>query len=336
MIQLRESGEPDSASSARPYVERVSTPVRLGIVLLGGAWGAFITYFSLVVAPQHLAKDFTWPWRAARVLLQHHDPYAVVRATGPYPFNVGLFYPLPAVITAVPFASLPPAIAGALFFGVSSALLAFGLSRTRADLMKLPVFLSAPFCMAAVLAQWAPLMTAAALIPALQFLTVCKPNIGLAAWTYRPTIRGAVAAGIFTMLTLAILPAWPFEWRDALQAAPRYKGPLFRGLSGLVLLLGIVAWRRREGRLFLAMSVLPQLSLFYDQLPLWLVPQNAWRAALMSALSWIAWYQWYPSRALTSSVAVAAPWVFWLIYVPALAILLVPPNQYKKGGVVNQ
>jgi hypothetical protein len=307
--------------------------MRTALVLLGGAWGAFITYFSLIVAPNHLAKDFSWPWRAARILLEGHNPYDVIRATGPYPFNVGLFYPLPAAITALPFAPFQPAIAGALFFGISSGLLAFGLTRTRDDLARLPLFVSAPFCMAGVLAQWAPLMTAAALVPALQFLTVCKPNIGLACWTYRPTIRGAIAAAAFAIVTVAIIPSWPFDWREALQAAPRYKGPLFRGISGLVLLLGGIAWKRREGRLFLAMAVVPQLSLFYDQLPLWLVPQTVWRSVLLSLLSWIAWWQWYPSRALTSSVAVAAPWVFWLVYIPALIILLLPVGALRRRGV---
>jgi hypothetical protein len=322
-----------NAPPERRRSERGLVPLatRATITLLAGAWGAFITYFSLIVAPNHLAKDFSWPWRGARALLEGHNPYHVVRATGPYPFNVGLFYPLPAVITAVPFAPLPPAVAGALFFGISSALLGFGLARTRSDLSKLPLFLSAPFCMAAVLAQWAPLMTAAALLPALQFLTVAKPNVGLACWTYRPTWRGAITAGVFVALTLLIVPTWPVDWREALQAAPRYKGPLFRGASGLILLLGVIAWRRREGRLFLAMAVVPQLSLFYDQLPLWLVPRTAWQSIGLSALSWIAWWQWYPSRALTSSVAIAAPWVFWLIYVPVLILLIAPFAVRPRG-----
>lgn len=326
---LSDQSSPNAAPPAGEGV-RVALSLRGAITLLAAAWGAFITYFSLLVAPQHLAKDFSWPWRAARVLLEGHNPYDVIRATGPYPFNVGLFYPLPAAVAALPFAPLAPAVAGASFFGLSSGLLAFGLTRTRSDLSKLPLFLSAPFCMAGVLAQWAPLMTAAAVLPALQFLTVCKPNIGLASWTYRPTLRGAIAAAAFAALTLLIIPSWPFDWREALQAAPRYKGPLFRGVTGLILLLGAVAWKRREGRLFLAMSFVPQLSLFYDQLPLWLIPQTVWRSVLLSALSWVAWWQWYPSRALTSSVAVAAPWVFWLVYIPALVLLIVPPGVISR------
>jgi hypothetical protein len=301
---------------------------RLAVSFALGTWGAFITYFSLSVAPQHLAKDFTWPWRAARVLLEHHNPYQVIQATGPYPFNVGLFYPLPAAVIALPFAPLRPEIAGTAFFFISAALLAFGLTSRRQDLARLPLFASAPFCMAAVLGQWAPLMTAAALLPALQFLLVAKPNLGLACWAYRPSWRGAIAAALFALATLVIIPTWPFDWRHALEAAPRYKGPLLRGVSGLVLLAGALRWRRREGRLFLAMAVVPQLSLFYDQLPLWLIPNTIWRSLALSALSWVAWSRWYPSRALTSSVAIAEPWVFWLVYIPALiALLLLPARE---------
>lgn len=298
---------------------------RLIISAALGGWGAFITYFSLVVAPQHLAKDFTWPWRAARVLLEGNNPYAVIQATGPYPFNVGLFYPLTAAIATTPFAPFSPAIAGTLFFGLSAALLAFGLTATRDGLARLPVFASAPFCMAAILCQWSPLITAAALLPALQFLCTTKPNLGLVAWIYRPSAKGAIAGAAFIGLSILLMPHWPFDWREALTAAPRYKGPVFRGLIGVVLLAGAIRWRRREGRLFLAMALTPQLSLFYDQLPLWLIPNTIWRSLALSAASWIAWSQWYPSRALKASVAIAEPWVFWLVYVPALMLLLLLP-----------
>jgi len=72
------------------------------------------------------------------------------------------------------------------------------------------------------------------------------------------------------------------------------------------------------------MAVMPQLTLFYDQLPLWLVPTTVWRSLLLSALSWVAWAQWYPNRALPTHVALARPWVFALIYVPALLLVLAP------------
>ena len=74
---------------------------RIAAAVAGGTWGAFIAWFGMSTEPYHMARDFTWPWRAARALLQGHDPYQVVAATGNYPFNVGLFYPLPAAILVV-------------------------------------------------------------------------------------------------------------------------------------------------------------------------------------------------------------------------------------------
>jgi hypothetical protein len=309
-------------------LEPVTVPRSRRVVIAGafGGWGAFITYFSLVVAPHHLAKDFSWPWRGARALLAGLDPYAVIRATGDYPFNVGLFYPLTAVVAAVPFAPLPPHLAGTFFIGISSALLAYGLSRNRNGLVKLPLFVSAPFCMAAVLGQWAPLMVAVATLPALQFLAATKPNIGFVTWLYRPTVSGALLGVLFVLVTVVLLPSWPAAWREALQATPRYRGPLVRGVSGAILLVAVLWWRRREGRLFLAMAAVPQLSLFYDQLPLWLIPSTVGRSFLLSALSWVAWSRWYPYRASTSSVPAAEPWVFWLLYVPALILLMLLPR----------
>src|SRR6185503_2262040 len=196
---------------------------RLGFATALGCWGAFIAYFAMRAAPQHIAKDFSWPWRAARILLEGHDPYQVMQATGPYPFNVGLFYPLPAALVAMPFAPLPPAVAGACFIGISSALLAWGLLAGPPH--RLLVFAGAPFCMAALLGQWSPILAAAALLPALQFVCAAKPNIGVVSWLYQPSWRGALGAVALVALSLLILPHWPWEWREALRATPRYRGP---------------------------------------------------------------------------------------------------------------
>jgi hypothetical protein len=315
---------PEAPSIAEPRASDALPPqFALAIAFAIGAWGAFIAWFALSAAPEHLAKDFSWPWRAARALLDGHNPYSVVRPTGAYPLNAGLFYPLPAVLAALPFASLSPAVAGASFVGLSSALLAFGLARTRAGLAKLPLFVSAPFCMAALLAQWAPLMMAGAVLPVLQFLGAAKPNVALACFAYRPTIRGAVMGVAFVAISLAVLPSWPFDWRAALAEAPRYKAPLLYS-GGPILLLALFRWRRPEARTFLAMSIMPQLTLFYDQLPLWLVPTTAWRSFGLSALSWIAWAQWYPSREIPTHVTIARPWIFALIYIPTLVLVLFP------------
>jgi hypothetical protein len=318
----------DEATSTSPS-DALPLGLCLAIAFALAAWGAFIAWFALSTAPEHLAKDFSWPWRAARALIDGQNPYKVIRPTGPYPFNAGLFYPLPAAIIALPFAWFRPAVAGAAFVGLSSGLLAFGLARTPGGLAKLPLFVSAPFCMAALLAQWAPLMMVGAVIPALQFLGAAKPNVAIPCFVYRPTIRGVVMGIVFVAATLAVLPSWPFDWRQALQEAPRYRAPLTY-FGGPVLLLAALRWKRAEARTLLAMAVMPQLTLFYDQLPLWLVPTTVWRSLVLSALSWIAWAQWYPNRALPAHVALARPWVFAFIYVPAL-LLVLAPTRFSRG-----
>src|SRR5512138_3150710 len=95
---------------ADPVMESTDPPtdpplqLRLAIAFALGAWGAFIAYFALAATPEHLAKDFSWPWRAANALLHGQNPYTVIRPTGAYPYNAGFFYPLPAALAALPFA----------------------------------------------------------------------------------------------------------------------------------------------------------------------------------------------------------------------------------------
>jgi hypothetical protein len=79
------------------------------------------------------------------------------------------------------------------------------------------------------------------------------------------------------------------------------------------------------------MALVPQLSLFYDQLLLWLIPGTRGRALLLTAASWGAWGLWYPSHALPSSVAAARPWILALIYTPALLMLLTSPRDAARA-----
>ena len=294
---------------------------RVTVVVAMGCWGAFLCYFALDAAPHHLAKDFTWAWRGARILLEGHDPYQVIRQTGVYPLSSSLFYPLPAVLVAMPVAKLPPAIAGAIFFGISSALLAFGL--TREGFGRLLLFASAPFFMAAILCQWSPLMSAVAVVPAIRWLAVAKPTTGLAALLYEPSRRGIVGALIFLGICFIILPSWPIGWREAVATAPHHSAPILRA-GGFVLLLALLRVKQREVRFLLALSCVPQVLLFYEQLPLWLLPTTFWRSLLLTATSWVAWFAWYPHHTVKGATELAEPWVMWLIYLPALALVLLP------------
>jgi hypothetical protein len=73
------------------------------------------------------------------------------------------------------------------------------------------------------------------------------------------------------------------------------------------------------------MSCTPQILFFADQLPLQLVARTRRQSALLAAASLLAFGGWY---AFVQSgdlyVLEAAPWVMTLLYLPALAVLLLP------------
>src|SRR5438067_2059985 len=122
---------------------------RLLIAVTIGLVSAAVCYARLT-AQDIAAADFTWAWRGARLLIAGQNPYtdpALSRANS-YPYDAPLYYPLPAVLLALPFAPLPPELAGAAFIGISAGLLAIGL--TRDGYWRLTVFLSAPFWVALI------------------------------------------------------------------------------------------------------------------------------------------------------------------------------------------
>lgn len=301
---------------------------RLIMALVLGGWGAFIAYFAMASHPEHLAKDFSYPWRAARALLAGQDPYEVIRAVGEYPFNAGFLYPLPAALIAAPFAGLQPEVAGATFVGLSCALLGWAIIKDCP--YRLPVFLSAPFVQAAILGQWSPLLAAAALLPCLQFAAAGKPTIGLAAWLYRPSWWAILGGGALVLLAFLIQPDWLAGWRAAGPPLSKYRGPATTWL-GAFLLLGLLRWRRREGRLFVAMSVMPQLPVFYDSLMLWLIPSTVWRSLALSAASWVGYLMWYPHHTDPNQNELAFPWLVFTVYAPALVFLLMLPSRDDKA-----
>jgi hypothetical protein len=319
-------------SKATPAPTAKTLPLQSGDRLLAalvlGGWGAFIAYFAMASHPHHLAKDFSYPWRAARALLSGQNPYDVMQAVGAYPFNAGFFYPLPAALVAAPVAPLRPEIAGAIFVGVSAAFLGWAVLRDCP--FRLPLFLSAPFVQAAILGQWSPIMTAAALMPTLQFLAAAKPTVGLVAWIYRPSWRGVVGSAVLVAVAFLVLPGWLGDWRAVMPDTTKYRGPATT-LMGAFLLLGLLRWRLPEGRLFVALSLVPQLPVFYDALLLWLIPSTLWRSVALTAASWVGYLAWYPHHASPAQNEIAFPWLLFTIYLPALLLLLLLPPQGRTS-----
>jgi hypothetical protein len=194
----------------------------------------------------------------------------------------------------------------------------------------MPLFLSAPYFVAAAVAQWSPLLTAAALSPWLEWLLVCKPNIGAALYLYHPTWRGLILMAIFLVMGFAVLPTWLFDWLGVARGLEGHPPPVLILPLGLLLLLAVLRWRQPGARLLLGLSLLPQLLFFYDQLPLWLIPRTFKASLAYSVLSWVAYFTWrmqgidpQTGEILNQPTA----YILGLIFLPALAMVLWPEKR---------
>ncbi|MGE5749726.1 MAG: hypothetical protein ACM31F_07185 [Gemmatimonas sp.] len=277
------------------------------------------------------ADDFTWHWLGARALLKGQSPYKVVTAGGKYNLIAPYIYPLTTSIAAIPFSAfLPPPYAATLFIGLSTTLLAWGLIKD--DYHRLPLFLSLPFAWSASSGQFAPIVAAAALIPALGWLAPIKPTIGLAAVAYRPSKAAVIGSAAFLGVAFVFNPHWVSEWHDSLAHRVRdvYWAPV-TVMGGPLLLLALFKWKRPEARMLVVLSLVPQLFLFYDQLLLWLVPKTWRESLLLSVLSWVALYfgnKGFGANPSTQQVvsSYAMPMMF-LLFLPSLVMVLRRPNR---------
>ena len=290
--------------------------VAIGIGLVSGI-AAFLLHRRHGFWP-----DFVFPWTAARHLLDGRDPYVALPGGLPEPFESPLLYPLPTVLASVPVAWLSLAAAGGVMMGISAALLAFVVS--RGGWHRLWMLASAPFVMAVNLGQWSPLVAVAALEPSLGALATLKPNIGLAAFAYRPSRRMVIGCAVVFLLSLIALPRWPIEWLYAVRSLPGHPAPILvmRGL-GLILLLAALRWRTPEGRLLLVSACVPQLLLFADQLPLLLAARTRNELVVLTACSQIGFVIWFLTlRDGDLYVLKAAPYVLVSVFLPALVTVL--------------
>ncbi|MBK9712343.1 MAG: hypothetical protein IPO81_13640 [Kouleothrix sp.] len=276
-----------------------------GLAGLAGGW--LCLYFRLYRGEE---GDFWWALRFADDLLRGADPYGFTPSARlvPYPLTVALF--------GLPLVWLPWLVAAAIFFGLSTGLLAYGALRAGEG-WRLCVMLSAPFVTSAVFTQWSPLIMAAAFVPALApLLALIKPQVALpVALMRRPSAGGIVLALAVLALSLLLMPSWPLRWLGMLGDFERMI-PLITLPFGPLLLLAALRWRNERARLLLLMAIMPQRAI-YDLVPLWLVPARPLMAAAMVVFSWLAFL-------VLPSPIVQPTWAVPLIYLPALISLFWP------------
>ncbi|MGA9446366.1 MAG: hypothetical protein WBV26_07975 [Candidatus Sulfotelmatobacter sp.] len=251
------------------------------------------------------AADFRWALRIAQRLLFRQNPYDTPLEQ--YPLTAGLF--------ALPFVRLQPEIAAGLFYGISSAALAFGL--TRYSYRGLLIFLAYPYWAGLLTVQWSPVIAASAFFPLLLPVTMAKPQIGLPVFLTRLSRRGLFACMIVAALSLMVMPRWPLLWIGQLGHYEHFIPLLV--LPGPLLLLALWRYRDRDAILLLLAACMPQ-RWFFDSFILWLIPRSRREIVWTVFFSWGAGlWRWYHAP---HSFTEVGRWTVFFIYLPMLAVVL--------------
>jgi hypothetical protein len=263
---------------------------------------AFVNRFGLS------GGDFHWAYVAARALLAGKNPYANT-SSGIIP------YPLPAALVALPFVRFSPELAGAMFFAIGSALLAYGLVRERP--VRLLIFLAYPYWAALMAVQWTPLLMSAAFFPLALAFCVAKPHIGAPVAMTHLSRRGLIAAALLLTLSLLIRPRWPIEWLGQLHGYQHFYALLV--LPGPLLGLALWRWRDRDAWLLVLASILPQ-RWFYDPFILWLIPKTRRSILATVACSWATGlWRWYH---IPHTLHDVGRWSVLGFYIPMLIVVM--------------
>ncbi len=278
--------------------------------VVGVASGSFCWFLM-----KHLhqdAADFRWALHLAQRLLARQNPYDTPLEQ--YPLTAGLF--------ALPFVRLQPEIAAGVFYGLSSALLAFGL--TRNGYRGLLIFLAYPYWAGLLTVQWSPFIAASSFFPLLLPVCMAKPQIGLPVFLTRASPRGILACVMVAALSFALMPGWPRLWIAQMGHYEHFVPILV--LPGPLLLLALLSYRDRDAILLLLAACMPQ-RWFFDSFILWLIPKSRREILGTVFFSWGAGiWRWYHTP---HSFAEVGRWAVIFIYLPMLAVVL-SRNYYRR------
>ena len=304
--------------------------IRALIAILAGAWGVVVV---LKVGAEtndpltHFARDFDQFWYGAHALRDGDNPYTVVGPGKTFEWPWRLYFPLPATLLALPFSFLSVLAARAAFFGISSALLAFVL--TRDGYHRLVVFASIAYLFAGKVAQWEVVLTATALLPSMGFVLAAKPNIAIALLAAYPRKRAFIGIALITGLSLVVMPNWPSQWLTIISGAAD-KAPPISYAAGIFLPLAFLRWRRPEARLIAVLACIPHTLMPYAIIPLFLIPATFLESLLLAWATWIASVfvrSMAPFTSFSEFHTATGTVLVSLVYLPALIMVLRRPNE---------
>ena len=318
----------------------VTDRARVVIATLLAVLAGHIAWLAAMSEPK--SRDFGQAWYAARAVLQGVDPYKSIGPGRAFQWEAPFFYPLPAALVATPLAPLSEAWAVASFSALGAFLLAWALMAHGYG--SLLAFTS--FCVgqAVFLAQWAPLLAGATVFAPLSAILIAKPTVGAAVFAARPSLWALNGAAVLLALSFALQPGWVVSWMHALQAASIGAGQAFPYSApvmipgGALALLCLLRWRRPEARLVAALACVPQTTLPYEGVLLFLVPRGWRQTATLAILSHaIVWMVRYDREAVTLSENILAygPMMVACLYLPVTFMVLRRPNEGVLPGWIE-
>lgn len=275
--------------------------------------------------------DFDQFWFAARALLRGDNPYAVVGPGREFQWDWPLYYPLPAVLFAVPFTVFPVAVGRVLFSAITGGVLGWAMGGRVRFLW--PLLLSASYLIATSRTQFSALVLAIMWLPVAGAFATAKPNVGfmaLVTLSRRDLLTALVSCAAIGLLSLAIRPGWIGEWQVAL-AAPHVLAPPVTRLGGFLLLLAALRWRRPEARLLLAVACVPHTPSLYDVLLLFFACHTLRETLGLAILTHVLFWGWisFGSGPTFDAYALGlGQAAVFVIYLPVLMLILSRPNEF--------
>jgi hypothetical protein len=310
----------------------VPTPSRTWRAKVSLAAGVVAGVFVLALYARQqpgVISDWDPTWVATKALLRGESPYAAIQVP---PWPNWLLYPLPALLVTIPFTYVPLPLARGIFAAVGTA--AFTYVVTRRHRWTLYFLISGAMLWSWMVVQWTPLLIAAVLTPSLSWLLPVKPTLGFALWTAWPSRKAVFGGLLFVAISLVVWPGWVQEWLASVAKTPHEPHLLRPG--GFLLLLGLLRWRRPEGRLLAALCLMPQTTALYETLPLALLCRNRPQAAGFAGLTMLAHliYLLGPQ----GPWPVGAEYQWWvllaLVYLPAIVLVLRRPNEAESEWAI--
>jgi len=136
--------------------------------------------------------------------------------------------------------------------------------------------------------------------------------------------------GVFiTTVSIAFFPTWPSEWLASLGREQHMGAPVMR-IGGILILLGLLRWRRPEARLIVALACVPQTNNWYEGVPLLLAASTFRESLFLSVVSMLGYF--IPPYVMTASNeaqfnAQVGALMVALCYMPATLLVLRRPNE---------